>query len=225
MAKRKTELGENINLVRETMKEKKIDDELGQVGFEKMFRPITKRLPVPSGLVSPQRREPSIQDLYAGLQDFLEDDFGQDIFKVFDEDEKDAKDDRGQYDLLPEDAKDEEDDGDEFFSLLPEGSPVPPQQQKQMPASPSSYDAASFTPPPRYTDSQYYDTKRKEAEEEKRVVEELGLPRSYEIGEQSLKAYDEMVKKLGYRGRELKKKLTKPLILMKKRQLGNKSKK
>ena len=44
LAKRKSQLGNKINLVRETIKNKKIDDEPDQTGYEKFFKPVTKLL-------------------------------------------------------------------------------------------------------------------------------------------------------------------------------------
>ena len=112
----------------------------------------------------------------------------------------------------PEDAKDkkdEEDDGDKFFSFLPEGSPVIPQQQKQMPASPPSYSkegAVGGLPmdePPECEQGEYLKRKELEALKEKRVVEELGLPLASEPSEQTLEKYNAMVKALDLRKRSL----------------------
>ena len=44
LAQRKTKLGNKINLVHETIKNKKIDEELDQTGYEQTFKPITKSL-------------------------------------------------------------------------------------------------------------------------------------------------------------------------------------
>ena len=44
MAEKRSELGQRINAVRETMKQKSISDQMGQVEAAKLFEPITSRL-------------------------------------------------------------------------------------------------------------------------------------------------------------------------------------
>ena len=44
LAQRKSQLGNKINLVRETIKNKKIDEGLDQTGYKELFKPITKSL-------------------------------------------------------------------------------------------------------------------------------------------------------------------------------------
>ena len=44
MAKKKSALGKKINLVRNAITQKKLGEETSQIGFEKMFKPITSKL-------------------------------------------------------------------------------------------------------------------------------------------------------------------------------------
>ena len=44
MAEKRSELGKKINEVRETMKQKSISDQMGEVEAEKLFKPITSGL-------------------------------------------------------------------------------------------------------------------------------------------------------------------------------------
>ena len=44
MAEKRSELGQRINAVRETMKQKSISDQMGQVEAAKLFQPITSVL-------------------------------------------------------------------------------------------------------------------------------------------------------------------------------------
>ena len=44
MAEKRSELGKKINTVRETMKRKKISDQMGEVEAEKLFKPVTSEL-------------------------------------------------------------------------------------------------------------------------------------------------------------------------------------
>ena len=41
LAERRSELGKKINAVRETIKQKRISDQIGEVQAEKLFKPIT----------------------------------------------------------------------------------------------------------------------------------------------------------------------------------------
>ena len=44
MARSKSALGKKINFVHNAITQKKLGDETSQIGFEKMFRPITTKL-------------------------------------------------------------------------------------------------------------------------------------------------------------------------------------
>ena len=44
LAERRSELGKKINAVRETIKQKRISDQIGEVQAEKLFKPITSGL-------------------------------------------------------------------------------------------------------------------------------------------------------------------------------------
>ena len=44
MAEKRSELGKKINTVRDTIKQKKISDQMGEVEAEKLFKPITSEL-------------------------------------------------------------------------------------------------------------------------------------------------------------------------------------
>ena len=44
MARSKSALGKKINFVHDAITQKKLGDETSQIGFEKMFKPITSKL-------------------------------------------------------------------------------------------------------------------------------------------------------------------------------------
>lgn len=240
-AQRKTDLGQSINLVRETLKEKKIADELGQVGYEKMFRPITsglsKMAPKYKDAFVYEQRAPGYRTLldYPPDQDpgderdvlnvGIADDDDDENYEIFDGvdliqqipegefsketgyDVKDVEDAR--RDSWDDFSRPLEEELDEIMEKI-EDTGMPSQREKQIPTPPPSYsEAASYTTPPKYTEAQYFKKKEQEAQEEKRVIEELGLPLSSEISAESIKEYDEMVKKLGYSAREMRKNLSK----------------
>ena len=58
MAEKRSELGKKINTVRETIKQKKISDQMGEVEAEKLFKPITSELKELTAPKAPFRRLP-----------------------------------------------------------------------------------------------------------------------------------------------------------------------
>ena len=56
MAEKRSELGKKINTVRDTIKQKKISDQMGQVEAEKLFKPITSELKELTAPKAPLRR-------------------------------------------------------------------------------------------------------------------------------------------------------------------------
>ena len=58
MAEKRSELGKKINTVRETIKQKTISDQMGEVEAEKLFKPITSELKELTGPKAPLRRLP-----------------------------------------------------------------------------------------------------------------------------------------------------------------------
>ena len=56
MAEKRSELGKKINSVRETMKQKTISDQMGEVEAEKLFKPITSELKELTAPKAPLRR-------------------------------------------------------------------------------------------------------------------------------------------------------------------------
>ena len=58
MAEKRSELGKKINTVRETMKQKTISDQMGEVEAEKLFKPITSELKELTAPKAPLRRLP-----------------------------------------------------------------------------------------------------------------------------------------------------------------------
>ena len=56
MAEKRSELGKKINTVRETIKQKKISDQMGEVEAEKLFKPITSGLKELTSPKMPLRR-------------------------------------------------------------------------------------------------------------------------------------------------------------------------
>ena len=80
IAKQKSELGNKINFVHDTITNKKLGEKTSQLDYEKMFKPITKLLEKEN----PKKKKEIIEeDYYEGLEDYLEDDFGDDIQNVF----------------------------------------------------------------------------------------------------------------------------------------------
>ena len=47
LAKQKAELGNKINFVQDTITKRKLGEEISQLGYEKMFKPIASKLDVP----------------------------------------------------------------------------------------------------------------------------------------------------------------------------------
>ena len=58
MAEKRSELGKKINTVRETIKQKTISDQMGEVEAEKLFKPITSELKELTAPKAPLRRLP-----------------------------------------------------------------------------------------------------------------------------------------------------------------------
>ena len=58
MAEKRSELGKKINTVRETIKQKTISDQMGEVEAEKLFKPITSELKELAAPKAPLRRLP-----------------------------------------------------------------------------------------------------------------------------------------------------------------------
>ena len=56
MAEKRSELGKKINTVRDTIKQKKISDQMGEVEAEKLFKPITSELKERTAPKAPLRR-------------------------------------------------------------------------------------------------------------------------------------------------------------------------
>ena len=56
MAEKRSELGKKINIVRETIKQKSISDQMGEVEAEKLFKPITSELKEITAPKAPLRR-------------------------------------------------------------------------------------------------------------------------------------------------------------------------
>ena len=56
MAEKRSELGQRINEVRETLKQKSISDQMGQVEAAKLFKPITSGLRDLTAPKAPLRR-------------------------------------------------------------------------------------------------------------------------------------------------------------------------
>ena len=56
MADKRSELGKKINIVRETIKQKSISDQMGEVEAEKLFKPITSKLKELTAPKAPLRR-------------------------------------------------------------------------------------------------------------------------------------------------------------------------
>ena len=58
MAEKRSELGKKINTVRDTVKQKKISDQMGEVEAQKLFKPITSELKELTAPKAPLRRLP-----------------------------------------------------------------------------------------------------------------------------------------------------------------------
>ena len=56
MAEKRSELGKKINTVKETIKQKSISDQMGEVEAEKLFKPITSGLKELATPKTPLRR-------------------------------------------------------------------------------------------------------------------------------------------------------------------------
>ena len=124
MAKSKSALGKKINFVHNAITQKKLGDETSQIGFEKMFKPVTSKLDdvIASNLPRPQKQPARRKK--AKLE-------GIDYYP----------------DVDPFEDMDVE-------GLFDETAPVSPQPEKQIPAAPPSYDEirkeSGDDPPPEY---------------------------------------------------------------------------
>ena len=93
LAERRSELGKKINAIRETIKQKRISDQIGEVQAEKLFKPITSGLREIAAPKMPLRRLPKKKgpvpdygiDIDDEVPDFgLEDLFGQEVKPQYD---------------------------------------------------------------------------------------------------------------------------------------------
>ena len=111
MARSKSALGKKINFVHNAITQKKLGDETSQIGFEKMFRPITTKLDdvVASNVEFPPMALPASQ--------------------------KKKKSNLKEIDYFPEVNPFEDMDVEGLFDEA-----VPPQPEKQIPATPPTYE-------------------------------------------------------------------------------------
>ena len=77
MAERKSKIGRDINIIRETLKQKKISDTMSDVEAEKLFKPITKELVQLQPKPQPQPQQP----LKRQIPDYSIDDDGNTGFR------------------------------------------------------------------------------------------------------------------------------------------------
>ena len=84
MAEKRSELGKKINTVRETIKQKTISDQMGEVEAEKLFKPITSELKELTAPKAPLRRLPKkkqpVPDYGIAIDDEVPDYGLEDIF-------------------------------------------------------------------------------------------------------------------------------------------------
>ena len=84
MAEKRSELGKKINTVRETIKQKKISDQMGEVEAEKLFKPITSGLKELTSPKMPLRRLPKkkrpVPDYGIAIDDIVPDYGLEDLF-------------------------------------------------------------------------------------------------------------------------------------------------
>ena len=84
MAEKRSELGKKINTVRETIKQKTISDQMGEVEAEKLFKPITSELKELTAPKAPLRRLPKkkrpVPDYGIGIDDEVPDYGLEDLF-------------------------------------------------------------------------------------------------------------------------------------------------
>ena len=84
MAEKRSELGKKINTVRETIKQKTISDQMGEVEAEKLFKPITSELKELTAPKAPLRRLPKkkrpIPDYGIAIDDEVPDYGLEDLF-------------------------------------------------------------------------------------------------------------------------------------------------
>ena len=84
MAEKRSELGEKINTVRETIKQKTISDQMGEVEAEKLFKPITSELKELTAPKAPLRRLPKkkrpVPDYRIAIDDEVPDYGLEDLF-------------------------------------------------------------------------------------------------------------------------------------------------
>ena len=126
MAKSKSALGKKINFVHNAITQKTLGEETSQIGFEKMFKPITSK-----------------------LDDVIESNLPQGLLQAQPARKRKAK--PAEIDYFPEVDPFEEMDVDGLFDDVI----VPPQPKKQIPADPPSYyemrkELGDDDPPPEY---------------------------------------------------------------------------
>ena len=159
LAKRKTELGNKINYVHNTITQRKIGEEMSKGSFDKLFKPVTSKLDdvIVSNLNLriPQGRRPPKK--------------GPD-YRVDPDDE-----------FEPNPFEDM--DVDDLF-----GDYVPPQQEKQLrPQLPTYEDLMGEPqpgpqePPPEYNEFEGIDYTIKDEDQIRYVLDELGLPNYEDI--------------------------------------------
>ena len=71
MAEKRSELGKQINTVKETIKQKSISDQMGEVEAEKLFKPITSGLKELTAPKAPLRRLIRKRDLFQIIESIL----------------------------------------------------------------------------------------------------------------------------------------------------------
>ena len=81
MAERKSKIGRDVNIIRETLKQKKISDTMSDVEAEKLFKPITKELIQLQPKPQPQPQQP----LKRQIPDYSIDDDGIPALDLLDE--------------------------------------------------------------------------------------------------------------------------------------------
>ena len=83
MAERKSKIGQDVNIIRETLKQKKISDTMSDVEVEKLFKPITRGLVQLHNVAQPQPPPPPPpqppQPPQPPLPDYGIDDYGIDL--------------------------------------------------------------------------------------------------------------------------------------------------
>ena len=132
MARSKSALGKKINFVHDAITQKKLGDETSQIGFEKMFKPITSKLDESMGPSAASNLRPR---------------------SSFQPRKKQAK--KAEIDYFPEVDPFEDMDVEGLFE-----DPVPPQSKKQISAAPPTYEEVIQEvgeDPPEYDEDKFPD--------------------------------------------------------------------